>query len=91
MVGWFAHILICRFADPRTIILAEISEEEAKHHPTLAYNREVFEEAYEILSKATDQDGKPFKILRMPCPSLGFTKMGPEDTNYTYFLGLQMD
>lgn len=55
-----------RFADPRTILLAEVSEEEREASPVDAITYERMETNYEILSKAVDQDGKSFKIVRVP-------------------------
>jgi agmatine deiminase len=55
-----------RFVDPHTILLAEVSEEERAASPVDAITYERMETNYEILSKAVDQDGKPFNIVRVP-------------------------
>ncbi|MEN9609544.1 MAG: hypothetical protein RLZZ628_358 [Bacteroidota bacterium] len=54
-----------RFADEHTLILAEIPESEATD--TIArYSRKALLEAENVLKTATDQDGQPFKLIRMP-------------------------
>lgn len=55
-----------RFADSRTILLAEVSEHERRTNPVDAITYERMETNCEILSKAVDQDGKPFNIVRVP-------------------------
>ncbi|MEO6253121.1 MAG: agmatine deiminase family protein [Ferruginibacter sp.] len=66
-VGSGGHIdLFCRFAGPNTILLAQITEKERVSNPIAAINYHRLEENYEILKNATDQDGKPFTIIRIP-------------------------
>ncbi|MFW5488911.1 MAG: agmatine deiminase family protein [Desulfovibrio sp.] len=55
-----------RFADPHTILLAEVSEEERDSSPVDAITYERMETNYDILSHAVDQDGQPFTLLRVP-------------------------
>ncbi len=55
-----------RFADPHTILLAEVSKEERATDPVAAITYERMETNYQILSKAVDQDGQPFNIVRVP-------------------------
>ena len=55
-----------RFTDSNTILLAQVSEKESKSNPILAKTYEVLEENYRILKESTDQDGNPFKIIRIP-------------------------
>lgn len=57
-----------RFADPNTILLAWVDESELDAHPYNKLNYARMSKNYEILSKATDQDGKPFKIVKFPLP-----------------------
>ncbi len=59
---------MCRFVDKNTILLAEVSEEEAGELKSAKISKERLDKAYEILKEATDAEGKPFKILRMPIP-----------------------
>ncbi|CAN5181237.1 agmatine deiminase [soil metagenome] len=70
-IGSGGHIdLFCRFADPNTILLAEISEEERDSNSISWINYHRMEENYEILKNATDQDGNPFNILRVPAANV---------------------
>lgn len=57
-----------RFADARTILLAWVDESEVHEHPYNKLNYEPMSKSYEILKNATDQDGKPFKIIKIPMP-----------------------
>lgn len=59
---------IARFANPNTILLAQVLPEyrNANWAAKLSYMR--MEENNKILVKATDQDGKPFRIIRIPMP-----------------------
>lgn len=80
-----AHVdELARFADANTIILAEVSEEEALLD-TFAYaNRQRLEENYEVLKQATDQDGNPFNIIRIPAAVTEFMRITEED--YSHFI-----
>ena len=70
-IGTGGHIdVFCRFADPTTILLAEVSEEQARASPILRETALRMEENFRILTQARDQDGKPFRIIRMPVPDL---------------------
>ena len=57
-----------RFADARTVLLAWVDESEINGHPYNKLNYERMMKNYEILKKATDQDGKPFRIIKVPLP-----------------------
>jgi agmatine deiminase len=66
-IGTGGHIdEFCRFADERTILLAEVitNERDMDEISSESYRR--MEENFEILKRATDQDGKPFNIVRVP-------------------------
>jgi agmatine deiminase len=66
-IGSGGHIdLFCRFADASTILLSEVKKEETKNNLIAAINYEILEENYRILLNSTDQDGKPFNIIRIP-------------------------
>ncbi len=66
-VGSGGHIdLFCRFAGPSIILLGEVTREETKNKLVAAINYERLEENYKILKNSTDQDGKPFNIIRIP-------------------------
>lgn len=57
-----------KFADPSTILLAWVPEEEKDQHPVNRINYERMSINYEILKKAKDVDGKPFRIIKVPLP-----------------------
>jgi agmatine deiminase len=61
---------MARFVSADTIALAEVSPEERDLNPVLRMTSERLEENYRILQAATDQDGKKFKIVRMPVADL---------------------
>ena len=58
-----------RFANSNTILLAWIDEAEKDLHPLnqLTYSR--MQENLKILEASTDQDEKPFRIIKVPLPS----------------------
>lgn len=72
-----------RFVNDSTILLAEVPEEDL-HDPIAKENHRRMQENFEILKKATDQDGNPFKIIRMPLPHLILSQMKPGDSVYDY-------
>ncbi|MHB1420916.1 MAG: agmatine deiminase family protein, partial [Bacillota bacterium] len=59
---------IARFADPHTILLAQVlpGDRHVNRYAEDSYLR--MEENYRILLHATDLDGKPFRIIRIPMP-----------------------
>ena len=59
---------IARFAGPHTVLLAQVlpGDRQASWWAEESYRR--LEENYRILSGATDQDGKPLRIIRIPMP-----------------------
>lgn len=59
---------MCRFVGKNTILLAEVTGEEARRLPSAGITKERLDRAYEILSKETDREGKPFRIERIPVP-----------------------
>ena len=77
----------CRFIAPDTILLAEVSEEEAKKGPVEKENRRRMEENYAILKNSVAQDGKPFKIIRIPMPETLFFTATPDDNAYRGLAG----
>ena len=72
-----------RFVNDSTILLAQVDSKELGN-PIAYENHKRIEENYKILSEATDQDGKPFTIVRMPLPGTTFTTMSPGDYVYDY-------
>ncbi len=74
-----------RFSSPNTILLAEVTKEESQRDTVHKISYERLEENYRILKKATDQDGKPFAIIRVPVPEL-IAEPGIIDSTVTNFL-----
>jgi agmatine deiminase len=56
----------CRFVDSRTILLAAVTPAERDADPVMKINYDRMEENYKILQRATDQDGRHFRIIRVP-------------------------
>jgi len=59
---------IARFADSHTILLATVLPSDRPVNQTSQESHRRLEEDYRILLGATDQDGKPFRIIRIPMP-----------------------
>lgn len=57
-----------RFVDPNTILLAWVDEAEKDKHPLSRVNYDRMSENLHILENAVDQDGKPFRIIKLPLP-----------------------
>lgn len=70
-----------RFSDPNTILLAQVlpGDRYTSQNSQETYLR--MEENYSILQNSTDQDGKPFRIIRIPMPPTLYGKT--EDTGKT--------
>lgn len=75
---------LCRFADSNTILLAQVTPEEAEKDLIARDNHLRLEENFKILEKSTDQDGKHFKIVRMPHPETIYHTLEPGDEIYKY-------
>ena len=69
----------CRFVNPTTILLAEVTEDEAQKSELHRINKARLDACFNVLAKATDAFGKPFTILRMPMPEPLF--FGLNDNN----------
>jgi agmatine deiminase len=59
-----------RFTDSRTVMLAWPDDVEVARHPVAKLTRRRMQRCFEILSKATDIDGKPLRVLKMPMPKI---------------------
>jgi agmatine deiminase len=59
-----------RFANPNTILLAWVNEEEKDKNPVNKINYIRMNENLKILEQSTDQDGKSFNIIKVPLPDL---------------------
>ena len=72
-----------RFVNDSTILFAKVDSVDLGD-PIAFENHKRMQENYRILSEATDQDGNPFTIIRMPLPGTIFSSMGPGDYVYEY-------
>lgn len=68
-----------RFASEDTILLAQVTPQERDEDPIARITYERMEENYRILQTSTDQDGKPFKIVRVPIPAPIYEMMDEDD------------
>lgn len=59
-----------RFANVNTIMLAWVNEDEKNLNPKNKMNYLRMNENLKILEQSTDQDGKPFNIIKVPLPDL---------------------
>lgn len=57
-----------RFADPRTVLLAWPDESEARAHPVARLNLQRMQRNLAILRRATDADGAPLRVVKVPMP-----------------------
>lgn len=65
---------IAKFVSPNTILCAYEENESEENHQILKRN-------FEDLKRAVDQDGKPFKIVKLPVPHLVYDKNKPFEAN----------
>jgi agmatine deiminase len=73
----------CRFADPSTILLAQVDSADLQAHPIYRIAHERLEQNNDILSAATDQDGRPFQIIRVPVPDLVIREYRGEEVAFS--------
>lgn len=71
-----------RFVNDSTILLAKV--DSAFNDPIALEDHRRMEENYRILSTATNHNGRPFTIIRMPLPYSVYTTMNPGDSVYEY-------
>ncbi len=76
-----------RFVDAQTIVLAYVPEEDL-YDPIARENHRRMEANYAILQAATDHDGHPFRIVRMPLPKTIAHTLEPGDSVYDYLATL---
>ena len=69
-----------RFVNPTTVLLAEVDSTE--RDPISLENAKRLAAAYDILKAATDQDGHPLSILRIPLPKHTFVDLQSGDGVY---------
>jgi len=73
-----------RFVSPNTILLAEVTPEERDADPIARITYERMERNYNILKSATDQDGLPFEIIRVPYTKAIYETL--DDSDHIQFL-----
>lgn len=66
---------MARFTDAHTIVLGEVTEEEAAESELSRRNKVRFDMAYDALKDATDADGVPIRIVRIPVPEHEYLDM----------------
>lgn len=59
-----------RFAGPNTILLAWVDEKDKDLNPVNRMNYERLSENLKILEQSSDQDGKPFTVIKVPLPDI---------------------
>ncbi len=59
-----------RFADENTILLAWVDESEKDNNPLNRINYDRLNINYEILKNAKNENGEPFKIVKVPLPDI---------------------
>ena len=57
-----------RFADAHTVLLAWVGEARAAAHPVARLTHDRMQRNLEILQRATDLEGRPFRIVKVPMP-----------------------
>lgn len=72
-VGVKGHLdEFCRFVNDSTILISFPDSAEALIDPVKKITLERMKVNYEILKNATDQDGRPFTIVKMPVPDIDY-------------------
>lgn len=71
----------CRFVNENTILISFPDSLEAALDPVKKITLERMKVNYEILKNATDQDGKPFTIVKMPVPDIDYMTFALDTVN----------
>ena len=74
----------CRFISPNTVLLAKVDSSELITNPIMKIAHERLEENYAILKDASDQDGNPLNIIRVPMAPLLFEIEAYENETRTF-------
>jgi agmatine deiminase len=80
-----------RWSDDHTVLLAEVTEQEAMAGgpgSIAAVTRARMEENFQILAQASNQDGVPLAIIRIPAADEMFQILGPGDGNFDGLFGM---
>jgi agmatine deiminase len=59
-----------RFTDARTVMLAWPNDADVATHPVARLNRQRMQRCFNVLSKATDVEGKRLNVLKVPMPKV---------------------
>lgn len=59
---------MARFVDENTVLLVEVTDEEAAKLDSMRITKERMDAAYEVLKNSTDINGNPYNIIRIPVP-----------------------
>jgi agmatine deiminase len=59
-----------RFADAKTVMLAWPSDAQVATHPVARLNRRRMQRCFDVLSRATDTDGRALRVLKVPMPKI---------------------
>jgi len=78
-----------RFVNENTVLLAEVTEEEAAKDELSAENRRRLEENFEILTNETDQDENPLNVVRIPLADPIYDTLAPGDGVYDFIKELE--
>ncbi len=81
-IGVRGHVdEFCRFVNENTILLTFPDSSEAEEDPVKKITLERMKINYEILKNATDQNGKPFTIVKMPVPDIDYMTFALDTAN----------
>jgi agmatine deiminase len=69
----------CRFVSNNTILLAEVTEEEALKSKLHHINKKRLDACYDVLKQAIDTNGNPFTIIRIPTPETQFFQLDEKE------------
>lgn len=71
----------CRFVNENTILISFPDSVEAEEDPVKRITLERMKVNYEILKNATDQNGNPFNIVKMPVPDINYMTFALDTNN----------
>jgi agmatine deiminase len=81
-IGVRGHVdEFCRFVNENTILLSYPDSLEAEADPVKKITLERMKINYDILKNATDQNGKPFTIIKMPVPDIDYMTFALDTSN----------
>lgn len=82
---------MCRFVNEDTVLLAEVTEEEAAASEMDRINKERLDMALEILKNTTTVDGKPLNIIRIPVAAPYFVEIDERDLLHSIWMDTRGD